>query len=323
MRPARSRRRFRRGRRPGRRRRRPRRHAARAHRRPDRDRGRDDHPGRHRPLPARRARAELEPRRRPTSARSRWSRPARWPTPPRRWHRGEVTLALAAGGQRGPRSASRPGAAARRPGSSTASTPSTARCSRPRPPPSRRVETAALVEAVKRVALVAERNTPVRLAFTDGQVVLEAGSGDDAQASEALPRRRRRRRHLDRVQPAVPARRLGAIDAPFVQLSFTAVDQAGGAHRARPRWRPTRSTTTATCSCRSGCPADSRRASSTRREAMELGLVGLGKMGGNMRERLRAPATRRRLRPQPRASPTSASLAELVEQAAPPRGRSG
>ena len=48
------------------------------------------------------------------------------------------------------------------------------------------IETAALVEAVKRVALVAERNTPVRLKFTDGQVAIEAGTGDDAQASEAV-----------------------------------------------------------------------------------------------------------------------------------------
>ncbi len=48
------------------------------------------------------------------------------------------------------------------------------------------VETAALEEAVKRVALVAERNTPVLLRFTDGQLTIEAGTGDDAQASEAL-----------------------------------------------------------------------------------------------------------------------------------------
>ncbi|QQS02117.1 MAG: DNA polymerase III subunit beta [Austwickia sp.] len=48
------------------------------------------------------------------------------------------------------------------------------------------VETGALVEAVKRVALVAERNTPVRLRFTDGQVAIDAGTGDDAQASEAV-----------------------------------------------------------------------------------------------------------------------------------------
>ncbi|MER7127834.1 DNA polymerase III subunit beta [Streptosporangium saharense] len=49
------------------------------------------------------------------------------------------------------------------------------------------LSTGVFVEAVKRVALVAERNTPVRLAFRDGEVVLEAGSGDEAQAVEVLP----------------------------------------------------------------------------------------------------------------------------------------
>ena len=39
------------------------------------------------------------------------------------------------------------------------------------------VRTNDLVEAVKRVALVAERNTPVRLRFSEGQVAVEAGTG--------------------------------------------------------------------------------------------------------------------------------------------------
>ncbi len=46
--------------------------------------------------------------------------------------------------------------------------------------------TGPLIEAVKRVSLVAERNTPVRLTFSEGQVALEAGAGDDAQASEVI-----------------------------------------------------------------------------------------------------------------------------------------
>ncbi|MDR2381002.1 MAG: DNA polymerase III subunit beta [Bifidobacteriaceae bacterium] len=45
---------------------------------------------------------------------------------------------------------------------------------------------AELIEAVRRVSLVAERNTPVQIAFTEGQAVLNAGAGDDAQASEVL-----------------------------------------------------------------------------------------------------------------------------------------
>ncbi len=48
------------------------------------------------------------------------------------------------------------------------------------------VAVAPLAEAVKRVALVADRNTPLRLAFSGNEVVLEAGSGEDAQAMEAI-----------------------------------------------------------------------------------------------------------------------------------------
>ena len=48
------------------------------------------------------------------------------------------------------------------------------------------IETAPFVEAVKRVALVAERNTPVRLSFEQGVLTLEAGSSDDAQAVERV-----------------------------------------------------------------------------------------------------------------------------------------
>jgi DNA polymerase-3 subunit beta len=48
------------------------------------------------------------------------------------------------------------------------------------------LEVAALIDAVKRVSLVAGRNTPIRLGFSDGMVTLEAGNGEEAQASESL-----------------------------------------------------------------------------------------------------------------------------------------
>ncbi len=51
------------------------------------------------------------------------------------------------------------------------------------------VETAGFTEAVKRVSLVAPRNTPVRLTFSSDHVVLEAGTGEDAQASESVDAR--------------------------------------------------------------------------------------------------------------------------------------
>jgi DNA polymerase-3 subunit beta len=48
------------------------------------------------------------------------------------------------------------------------------------------VSTSMLAEAVRRVALVAERNTAVKLSFTAGQLTLEAGTGDEAQADEVI-----------------------------------------------------------------------------------------------------------------------------------------
>jgi DNA polymerase III subunit beta len=48
------------------------------------------------------------------------------------------------------------------------------------------IDVAGLIDAVKRVSLVAGRNTPIRLGFSDGLVTLEAGNGEEAQASESL-----------------------------------------------------------------------------------------------------------------------------------------
>lgn len=48
------------------------------------------------------------------------------------------------------------------------------------------VDTSALMEAVKRVALVAERNTPVRLEFEGEELTLRAGAGEDAKAVDVL-----------------------------------------------------------------------------------------------------------------------------------------
>lgn len=48
------------------------------------------------------------------------------------------------------------------------------------------VDTQELLNAVKRVALVAERNTPIRMTFEGNDLNLRAGSGEDAQANETL-----------------------------------------------------------------------------------------------------------------------------------------
>ncbi len=83
------------------------------------------------------------------------------------------------------------------------------------------VATGPLVEAVRRVSLVAERNTPVRLSFTDGQVTLEAGQGDDAQASEDLEARLHGEDIAIAFNPAFLLDGLQALGTEFVRLSFT------------------------------------------------------------------------------------------------------
>ncbi|MFW5470326.1 DNA polymerase III subunit beta [Knoellia sp. CPCC 206435] len=83
------------------------------------------------------------------------------------------------------------------------------------------VATADLVEAVKRVALVAERNTPVRLRFSEGQVAIEAGTGEDAQASEAVEATLTGPDIEVAFNPGFLLDGLGAVGTEFSRLSFT------------------------------------------------------------------------------------------------------
>jgi DNA polymerase-3 subunit beta len=83
------------------------------------------------------------------------------------------------------------------------------------------VPTQAFVDAVKRVSLVAERNTPVRLSFEQGVLTLEAGSGDDAQATERIDADLEGDDISIAFNPAYLLDGLSAIDAPVAQLSFT------------------------------------------------------------------------------------------------------
>jgi DNA polymerase-3 subunit beta len=99
------------------------------------------------------------------------------------------------------------------------------------------VETAALVEAVKRVALVAERNTPVRLTFSGDEVSLRAGAGDDATATEAMDARTQGDDIEIAFNPAYLQEGLLAMGSAHTRLSFTVpqkpavlgpVDEPGG-----------------------------------------------------------------------------------------------
>jgi len=83
------------------------------------------------------------------------------------------------------------------------------------------ISTSLLIEAVKRVALVAERNTAVRLAFTPGQLVLEAGTGEEAQAVEVLEASYEGDDLAIAFNPQYLLDGLTAIDSDTARMSFT------------------------------------------------------------------------------------------------------
>ncbi len=83
------------------------------------------------------------------------------------------------------------------------------------------VDKASLVESVKRVALVAERNTAVQMAFADGTLTLDAGTGDEAQASESIEAAIQGDDLTTGFNPQFLLDGLTAIDQPTVELAFT------------------------------------------------------------------------------------------------------
>jgi DNA polymerase-3 subunit beta len=84
-----------------------------------------------------------------------------------------------------------------------------------------RVDRASLVESVKRVSLVAERNTAVQLAFSDGAVTLDAGSGDEALATEQIDAQVKGEPITTGFNPQFLLDGLTAIETSVVELSFT------------------------------------------------------------------------------------------------------
>ncbi len=81
--------------------------------------------------------------------------------------------------------------------------------------------TATLVEAVKRVSLVAARNTPVRLSFSTDTLELEAGGADEAQALERLETEYDGEPMTVAFNPGFLLDGLGAIDSDVARLAFT------------------------------------------------------------------------------------------------------
>jgi DNA polymerase-3 subunit beta len=84
-----------------------------------------------------------------------------------------------------------------------------------------RVDRATLVEAVKRVSLVAERNTAVQLMFDDNGLTLDAGHGDEAVATERIDAQVKGDPITTGFNPQFLLDGLTAIEQPVVELAFT------------------------------------------------------------------------------------------------------
>ena len=91
-----------------------------------------------------------------------------------------------------------------------------------------RANTAEVIAAVKRVGLVAERNTSLRMIIGDQAITLEAATGDQAQAVEALAAvvtdetGNGLAMTAAGFNPHYLSDALSALDAPYVHFAFTA-----------------------------------------------------------------------------------------------------
>jgi DNA polymerase-3 subunit beta len=98
-------------------------------------------------------------------------------------------------------------------------------------PLSAEVEVGLLVEAVKRVSLVAARTSPVLLSFTAGELVLEAGAGGEAQAREAVPAGFDGPDLSVAFNPGYLLDGLGALESDTVRIGFASATDAEEAGR--------------------------------------------------------------------------------------------
>ena len=79
----------------------------------------------------------------------------------------------------------------------------------------------ALLAAIKRVAVVAERNAPIRMVFSGQEVVLSAGAVDEAQATETLGIDMDGDDITVAFNPSYLIEGLSAISEPYVRMKMT------------------------------------------------------------------------------------------------------
>ena len=83
------------------------------------------------------------------------------------------------------------------------------------------VEVAPFLDSVRRVALVTDKTVPLRLEFANNSVSLEAGAGEEAQATEAIEILLNGEAISIAFNPVFLADGLQAVGTSFVQISFT------------------------------------------------------------------------------------------------------
>ena len=83
-----------------------------------------------------------------------------------------------------------------------------------------------LLDAISRVALVAERNAPIRMAFSGQELTLSAGAADEAQATEVLDVDMDGENITVAFNPSYLKEGLAAITEPFVRMKMTTAVKA-------------------------------------------------------------------------------------------------
>jgi DNA polymerase-3 subunit beta len=83
------------------------------------------------------------------------------------------------------------------------------------------IEVSKLLDSVRRVALVTDKTVPLRLKFKDGTLQLEAGTGDDAQATEELEITYEGEAIDIAFNPTFLTDGLNALGTTYVNIAFT------------------------------------------------------------------------------------------------------
>lgn len=86
------------------------------------------------------------------------------------------------------------------------------------------LNTADLIDSVRRVALVLERDSALRFTFTPDGLTLEAIGGEQAQASESIDAVLTGAETVVSLKPQFLLDALGAVHSEFVRLAFTKTD---------------------------------------------------------------------------------------------------